>query len=174
MCVTEKLTVKELLEDKIKGLYSAENQLLHAIPKMAKGSHNPALQVAFREHLKETENQVARLEQIAELLDIQVSGKKCGGMEALIQEGAEALEEKGDDIILDLGIIGAGGHVEHYEMAGYLTVIGLAQTIEAGEVVTLLNQSLAEEKAADQKLRKIAATLMKTAPTEGLKVNTAG
>jgi ferritin-like metal-binding protein YciE len=87
-------------------------------------------------------------------------------MEGLIQEGAEALEEEGDETILDLGIIGAGSRVEHYEMAGYLTAIDLAARMKAGNVVSLLKLSLAEEEAAEQKLRKIGAGLIKTASTE--------
>ena len=164
--MADKNTVKDLLEDEIKDLYSAEKQLTKAIPKMAKGSSDPALQTALREHLKETEGQVTRLEEVATLLDIKPGGKKCVGMEGLIQEGAEALEEEGDETILDLGIIGAGSRVEHYEMAGYLTAIDLAARMKAGNVVSLLKLSLAEEEAAEQKLRKIGAGLIKTASTE--------
>jgi ferritin-like metal-binding protein YciE len=155
--------VKDLLADEIKDLYSAEKQLTKAIPKMAKGSNDPALQTAFRDHLKETEGQVARLEEVAKLLEIKPSGKKCMGMEGVIQEGAEALEEEGDETILDLGIIGAGSRVEHYEMAGYLTAISLAGRMSAGAVVTLLKQSLAEEQGAEKKLRTIGAGLIKRA-----------
>ena len=106
--MAEKKTVKDLLEDEIKDLYSAEKQLTKAIPKMAKGSHDAALAAAFKNHLKETERQVARLEEVGTLLDIKPSGKKCEGMEGVIKEGAEALAEDGDETILDLGIIGAG------------------------------------------------------------------
>jgi ferritin-like metal-binding protein YciE len=161
--MADKTTVKDLLEDEIKDLYSAEKQLTKAIPKMAKGSNDPALQTAFRDHLKETESQVARLEEVAKLLAIKPSGKKCMGMEGVIKEGAEALEEEGDETILDLGIIGAGSRVEHYEMAGYLTAISLAGRMKAVEVVTLLKQSLAEEQGAEKKLRTIGAGLIKRA-----------
>ncbi len=164
--MADKTTVKDLLEDEIKDLYSAEKQLTKAIPKMAKGSNDPALQTAFKYHLIETQGQVARLEEVAKLLEIKPSGKKCKGMEGVIQEGAEALQEEGDETVLDLGIIGAGSRVEHYEMAGYLTAISLAGRMRAAEVVTLLKQSLAEEQAAEQKLRKIGAGLIKTAPAE--------
>ena len=152
--------LKDLLEDEIKDLYSAEKQLTKAIPKMAKGSNDPALQDAFKGHLKETEAQVQRLEEIAEILAIKPSGKKCVGMEGCIKEGAEALSEDGDETVLDLGIIGAGSRVEHYEMAGYLTAISLAEQIGEKEVVGLLKESLAEEQGAEDKLRKIAATLL--------------
>jgi ferritin-like metal-binding protein YciE len=162
--MAEKTNVKDLLEDELKDLYSAEKQLTKAIPKMAKGSNDPALKEAFTSHLAETEGQIARLAEIGEMLDIKLTGKKCIGMEGVIQEGAEALEGEGDRTILDLGIIGAGTRVEHYEMAGYMTAIGLAQRMGASDVVALLKQSLAEEEAADKKLRQIASGLIKKAP----------
>src|SRR5580704_9531270 len=161
--MANKEVLKDLLEDEIKDLYSAEKQLTKAIPKMAKGSNDPALQDAFKGHLKETEAQVQRLERIAGILEIKPSGKKCVGMEGCIKEGAEALEQEGEETVLDLGIIGAGSRVEHYEMAGYLTAISLAQRIGAEEVVSLLKKSLAEEQAAEQTLRKIASGLIKNA-----------
>jgi ferritin-like metal-binding protein YciE len=163
--MSDKKTVKDLLEDEIKDLYSAEKQLTKAIPKMAKGSSDPALQTAFKDHLRETQGQVVRLEEVSKLLEIKPGGKKCMGMEGVIKEGAEALEEEGEASVLNLGIIGAASRVEHYEMAGYLTAIGLASRMKATAVVALLKQSLAEEEAAEQKLRKIAATLLTTAPT---------
>jgi ferritin-like metal-binding protein YciE len=162
----EKQTLKDLLEDEIKDLYSAEKQLTKAIPKMAKGSHAPALSAAFKAHLKETEQQVARLEEVGRILDMKPSGKKCEGMEGVIKEGAEALEEEGDETVLDLAIIGAGSRVEHYEMAGYLTAISLAERMGAREVVKLLQKSLGEEQAAEQTLRKIASGLLKGAAAE--------
>jgi ferritin-like metal-binding protein YciE len=164
--MADKEVVKDLLEDEIKDLYSAEKQLMKAIPKMAKGSNDPALQDAFKGHLKETEAQAKRLEQIATILEIRPTGKKCVGMEGCIKEGAEALSEDGDDTVLDLGIIGAGSRVEHYEMAGYLTAISLAQQIGEKQVVTLLKQSLAEEQGAEDKLRKIASDLLSSAPKQ--------
>jgi ferritin-like metal-binding protein YciE len=164
----DKKTVQDLLTEEIKDLYSAEKQLTKAIPKMAKGSNDQNLQAAFSAHLKETEEQVKRLEQAAEMLGISPSGKKCIGMEGCIKEGAEALQEDGDEKVLDLGLIGASTRVEHYEMAGYLTAIALAQTMAHSNVVALLRASLAEEQAADQKLRTIGAALLKGAPTEGV------
>src|SRR5580700_11126073 len=161
--MADKQTLKDLLEDEIKDLYSAEKQLTKAIPKMAKGAHDAALSTAFTNHLKETEQQVARLEEVGKLLDIKPAGKKCAGMEGVIKEGAEALEEEGNETVLDLGIIGAGSRVEHYEMAGYMTAISLAERIGAKEVVSLLQESLAEEQATEQTLRKIASGLIKNA-----------
>lgn len=164
--MANKNTIKDLLTDEIKDLYSAEKQLTKAIPKMVKGSNDPSLKEAFSAHLKETQEQVTRLERVGELLGIKVTGKKCFGMEGCIQEGAEALEEEGEDAILDLGIIGAGSRVEHYEIAGYLTAVGLAKRMGAADAVNLLMESLGEEQAAETKLRQIAAGLIRTAKTE--------
>jgi ferritin-like metal-binding protein YciE len=162
--MSELTTVKDLLESEIKDLYSAEKQLTKAIPKMAKGSNNQALESAFEAHLKETEEQISRLEKVAKLLETTPTGKKCKGMEGVIEEGAEALEEEGDENVLDLGIIGAGSRVEHYEMAGYTTAINLAKQLGNNEVVSLLSRNLSEEEAADAKLRKIGQQLLKQAP----------
>jgi ferritin-like metal-binding protein YciE len=162
--MSHKNSLKDLLSDEIKDLYSAEKQLTKAIPKMAKGSTDATLKAAFTGHLKETKDQVARLEQVAQLLGIKPTGKKCAGMEGCIQEGGEALEQEGNESVLDLGLIGAGTRVEHYEMAGYITAIGLAQSLGQAEVVGLLKQSLMEEEAADKKLRQIGSGLMKSAP----------
>jgi ferritin-like metal-binding protein YciE len=162
----DKKTVLDLLSDEIKDLYSAEKQLLKAIPKMAKGASDDELEAAFTAHLKETEEHVARLEKAAKHLGISPTGKKCIGMEGCIKEGAEALEEQGDKKVLDLGLIGAGTRVEHYEMAGYMTTISLAKRIGSNDVVSLLEASLAEEQAADEKLRKIGSAILKAAPSE--------
>src|SRR5580704_10965099 len=164
--MSELTTIKDLLEEEIKDLYSAEKQLTKAIPKMAKGSNNEELANAFEAHLKETEKQVGRLERVAKLLDTEPTGKKCVGMEGVIQEGSEALDEDGDENVLDLGIIGAGSRVEHYEMAGYLTAISLAKRVGQNDIVKLLSETLTEEEAAEKKLRSIAQTLLKSAPSE--------
>jgi ferritin-like metal-binding protein YciE len=162
--MADKKTVKDLLTDEIKDLYSAEKQLTKAIPKMAKGANDEKLRSALSAHLKETQTQVERLEEVAAILGISPSGKKCIGMEGCIKEGGESLAEKGDERILDLGLIGAGTRVEHYEMAGYMTAISLAQQLGKSDIVALLKSSLAEEQAADQKLRAIGAGLLKEAP----------
>jgi ferritin-like metal-binding protein YciE len=161
--VSELATIKDLLEDEIKDLYSAEKQLTKAIPKMAKGSNNEELSAAFEAHLKETEGQIERLEQVAKLLGTTTSGKKCKGMEGVIEE---ALDEEGDENVLDLGIIGAGSRVEHYEIAGYTTAINLAKQLGNDEVAELLGANLKEEQAADEKLRTIGSQILKQAPTE--------
>jgi ferritin-like metal-binding protein YciE len=164
--MSELTTIKDLLESEIKDLYSAEKQLTKAIPKMANGSNNEELASAFKAHLKETEGQITRLERVAKLLDTTPTGKKCKGMEGVIEEGAEALEEDGDENVLDLGIIGAGSRVEHYEMAGYTTAINLAKQLGNSEVASLLSDSLNEEEAADEKLRKIGQQLLRQAPVD--------
>ena len=164
--MSELSTIKDLLEEEIQDLYSAEKQLTKAIPKMAKGSNNEELSAAFTAHLKETEGQIKRLEEAAELLDIKPTGKKCKGMEGVIAEGAEALEEDGDEHVLDLGIIGASSRVEHYEMAGYTTAINLAKKLGNDQVVDLLTENLEEEQAADEKLRTIGDQILEEAPTE--------
>jgi ferritin-like metal-binding protein YciE len=161
--MSEPTSLKDPLEDEIKDLYSAEKQLTKAIPKMAKGSNDPELEAAFRSHLKETEGQVTRLEKVAEILETKPTGKKCMGMEGVIEEGAEGLDEDGDPNVLDLGIIGAGSRVEHYEIAGYMTAISLAEQLGETDVVKLLNASLAEEEAAEEKLRSIAKQILKAA-----------
>jgi ferritin-like metal-binding protein YciE len=164
--MADKNTIQDLLGDEIKDLYSAEKQLTKAIPKMAKGSTDETLKSALMAHLKETQDQVSRLERVGELLGIKVTGKKCVGMEGCIKEGAEALEEEGDSTVLDLGIIGAGGRVEHYEIAGYMAAISMASRLGQSEVVGLLRESLAEEEAAEKKLRQIGSGLLKSAPLE--------
>jgi ferritin-like metal-binding protein YciE len=171
--MSELTTVKDLLESEIKDLYSAEKQLTHAIPKMAEGSNDPELASAFKAHLKETEEQITRLEEVAKLLDTIPTGKKCKGMEGVIEEGAEALEAEGDNNVLDLGIIGAGSRVEHYEMAGYTTAINLAKQLGNQKIVSLLTQNLGEEEAADKKLRKIGDQLLQKAPTSEVSVGKA-
>jgi ferritin-like metal-binding protein YciE len=161
-----KKTVKDLLTDELKDLYSAEKQLTKALPKMAGGAKDTSLKTAFVAHLHETTGHVTRLEEIGRLMDIKLAGKKCVGMEGVIKEGAEALAEQGDDGVLDLGLIGAGSRVEHYESAGYKTAIILARRLGAHEVVDLLRATLDEEEAADAKLTEIAAELVSRAPAE--------
>ena len=135
---------------------------------MAKGSNDASLKEAFASHLKETQEQVMRLEEIGRLLDIKVTGTKCVGMEGCIQEGSEALEENGEDNILDLGIIGAGSRVEHYEMAGYTSAISLAKALGLTSVVKTLSTTLSEEVATDAKLSKAnESAIASTQKSEG-------
>ncbi len=149
-------TLKSLLEDQIKDLYSAENQLLKALPKMAKAASSQALREAFTGHLEETKGHVERIQAIAEMMDIKLGGKKCKAMEGLIAEGAEVLEEEGEDAVIDAALIGAAQRVEHYEMAAYTCAAAIAQQLDETEVVAQLEATLQEEEAADEKLGSIA------------------
>ena len=151
-------TLAELFADELKDLYSAETQLTKALPKMAKAAQTDALRKAFEMHLKETEGHVERLEKVCEQLDIKPRGKKCAAMEGLIEEGKELLEEDAEPTVLDAGLIGAAQKVEHYEMAGYGTAIAHAKQLGYAQAVSVLQKTLTEEKAADEKLTKIAET----------------
>jgi ferritin-like metal-binding protein YciE len=149
-------SLTQLLQDELKDLYSAENQLLKALPKMAQKASSRALKDAFTGHLKETEGHVARLETIGKKLDMKLSGKKCKAMEGLIEEGKEVLEEKGEPALIDTALIGAAQRVEHYEMAAYGVTRAMAESLGQKKIVELLQQTLNEEGAADKKLTKIA------------------
>lgn len=145
-----------LLEDEIKDLYSAEKQLLKALPKMANAADNVALRKAFTGHLKETKGQVARLDKVGKMLGIKLTGKKCKAMEGLIEEGKEVLEAEGPPQLIDAALIGAAQRVEHYEMAGYGTARAFAEQLGRDDVAKLLQQTLDEETAADEKLTTIS------------------
>lgn len=149
-------SLHELLVEELKDLYSAENQLVKALPKMAKGATSPELRQGFEDHLEETRQQVERLEQVAELLDASLKGKKCKAMEGLIEEGKDLLGEKADPAVLDAGLIAAAQKVEHYEIASYGTVCTWAKELGLTEVADLLGQTLEEEKATDEKLTELA------------------
>jgi ferritin-like metal-binding protein YciE len=149
-------TLEKLLIDELKDLYSAEHQITKALPKMVKGAASPDLQTALENHLKETEGQVARLEQIAEILGRSLKGKTCEGMKGVLTEGASVLEGIASGSVRDAGIISAAQRVEHYEMAGYGAVREYAALLGLTEVTALLDETLKEEKAADQKLTKIS------------------
>ena len=164
--MSAKTSLIDLLAEEIKDLYSAEKQLVKAIPKMVSGATDPELKSALVSHLNETKEQVTRLEAAAELLGVKPSGKTCKGMEGVIEEGAEALKENGPATLLDLNLIGAASRVEHYEMAGYMTAISLAEQLGEEKVVELLSESLSEENSAEEKLRDMAAILLEAAESE--------
>jgi ferritin-like metal-binding protein YciE len=153
-------TLSDLMTDELKDLYSAENQLLKALPKLAKKASEQKLKDAFTSHLAETEGHIGRLETIAEELGIKLTGKKCKAMEGLVEEGKEVLEEDGQGAIIDAALIGAAQRVEHYEMAAYGTVRGMAKELGLANVVKLLQATLNEEAAADKKLTSIAETVV--------------
>jgi ferritin-like metal-binding protein YciE len=148
--------LKELYIDELKDLYSAETQLVKALPKMAKSAASDELRQGFEEHLEQTKGHVQRLEQIFEALGESPKGKKCKGMEGLIAEGSEVAEEGYEGNILDAALIGAAQRVEHYEIAGYGTVRAMAEVLGEDEHVSLLTETLDEEKETDEKLTELA------------------
>jgi ferritin-like metal-binding protein YciE len=159
----EKSSLQELYIDELRDLYNAETQLVKALPKMAKAASNDQLREAFQEHLRETTEHVSRLEQIFEKLGEKPTGKKCLGMEGLVKEGSETMKEDYSDEVKDAAIIGAAQRVEHYEMAGYGTVRAFAELLGETEHVSLLEQTLEEEKQADEKLTQLAEEINPTA-----------
>jgi ferritin-like metal-binding protein YciE len=152
----QKSSLQDLYIDELRDLYNAETQLVKALPKMAKAAANPQLREAFENHLRETSGQVSRLEQIFEQLGEKASGKKCLGMEGLVKEGSETMKEDYSNDVKDAAIIGAAQRVEHYEMAGYGTARAFAELLGNDEHVSLLEQTLKEEKQADEKLMQLA------------------
>jgi len=158
--------LKSLLEDQIKDLYSAENQLIKALPKMAKAANSDTLKNAFDEHLVETKQQVERLQEIAETLGMTPGGKKCKAMEGLLEEGKEVMEEDGEEFTIDAGLVAAAQRVEHYEISAYGSARAIAERIGEAQVAELLQATLDEESAADKKLTSISeGELLPSAPT---------
>lgn len=153
-------TLEDLLTEELKDLYSAENQIIKALPKMAKTAQSQELRRAFEEHLEQTRQQARRLEQACEELGVSPRGKKCVGMEGLIEEGKEVMEEELDMDTIDAGLIGAAQKVEHYEMAAYGTAAAHARQLGFNKVVNLLGKTLEEEKATDEKLTKLAENMV--------------
>jgi ferritin-like metal-binding protein YciE len=152
-------SLRELFVEQLQDLYSAENQILKALPKMIKAASSEDLKAGFQEHLSQTEQQVKRLEQIFTGLDEDAEGKKCKGMEGLLKEGSELMSEDAAPEVLDAGLISAAQHVEHYEIAGYGTVRTYAELLGNQEAVRLLQTTLDEEKQTDVKLTKLASKI---------------
>src|SRR5688572_14492705 len=150
---------RDLLIHELKDLYSAENQLLKALPKMAKAANSEELQQAFQTHLEQTEEQIRRLEKIGKQLGETLKGKKCKAMEGLIEEGKEIMEEEGDPTMLDLALIGGAQKVEHYEIAGYGTARTIAELLGEDDVAAILQETLDEEGETDKLLTEIAMEL---------------
>jgi ferritin-like metal-binding protein YciE len=159
--------LREALVDEIKDIYNAEKQIVKALPKMVKGATSDELRVAFESHLDETENQVARLERVFELLDEKPRGKHCAGMAGILEEGSEILQEDAEDSVMDAMLIAGAQRVEHYEITAYGTVIAWAEALGFTEIAEVLGESLAEEKAADEKLSAIAESGINDAATAG-------
>jgi ferritin-like metal-binding protein YciE len=151
--------LKNLYIDELKDLYSAETQLIKALPKMAKAATSPDLRKGFEEHLEQTREHARRLELIFKGLDESPKGKKCKGMEGLIEEGGEMIDEDPGDEELDAGLIAAAQRVEHYEIAAYGCVRTYAELLDEGDAASLLEETLEEEKDTDQKLTKLAESI---------------
>jgi ferritin-like metal-binding protein YciE len=153
-------TLEDLLTEELKDLYSAENQIIKALPKMAKTAKSEELRMAFEEHLEQTKQQARRIEQACEELGVSPRGKKCVGMEGLIEEGKEVMSEDLDMDTADAGLIGAAQKVEHYEMAAYGTAAAHARQLGFNSVASLLDKTLEEEKTTDEKLTKLAENMV--------------
>jgi ferritin-like metal-binding protein YciE len=164
-------TLEELFIDELKDLYSAEKQIVRALPKLAKAASTPELQEALQSHLEETKGQVERLEQIAEIVGKKLTGKTCAGMKGVLEEGSEVLEEVEQGNVRDAALIGASQRVEHYEMAGYGTARDFAKLLGLEDVVELLERTLEEEKAADQKLTTISKSVNRQAKSSTLEAS---
>jgi ferritin-like metal-binding protein YciE len=149
-------SLRKLYIEELKDLYSAEKQILQALPRMAKKASNEQLRQAFNEHVEVTRMQVERLDRIFEMLGKSSRGKKCKGMEGLLEEGKEMMQEDMEDDVMDAALISAAQKVEHYEIAGYGTVRTYAQLLGEKEHVRLLQQTLDEEGNTDKKLTQLA------------------
>jgi len=149
-------SLQKLFVEELRDLYSAENQILKALPKMAKAARSPELKAAFQKHLEETKGQVERLDTIFEGLGKSPKGKTCKAMEGLVEEGSELMKEDADPAVLDAGLIAAAQRVEHYEIAGYGTVRAYARQLGQEEAVRLLQETLDEEGATDKSLTALA------------------
>jgi ferritin-like metal-binding protein YciE len=160
------MSLETVLLEELKDLYSAENQLLKALPRTAKGTNSPELKQAFLNHLEETRGHVVRLQQAFQILGKKAVAKHCKGMEGAIAEVKEALAEDEEGALLDAGIIGAAARVEHYEIAGYSASIAMAKTLGQTEVVNLLTQTLTEEQNASKLVMTLAKGILKQAKTQ--------
>ncbi len=149
-------SLKDLYVEQLRDLYSAETQLVDALPKMAEAAHHPELKQAFQEHLVQTRQHVERLERVFNDLSVRPGGETCEGMEGLLKEGKEMMKMKGAPEVIDAGLIAAAQRVEHYEIAGYGTVRTYAELLGFNEAMRLLERTLKEEEAADEKLTQMA------------------
>lgn len=152
--------LKELFYEQLRDLYSAENQLTEALPLMAEAATNAKLKAGFKTHLKETQNQITRLEQIFEAAGESPKGKTCKAMKGLVAEGQETIDEDMDPAVKDAALIADAQRVEHYEIAGYGTVLAYAKVLGEKDALALLKETIEEEKATDEKLTALAETLI--------------
>ncbi|HEV2147262.1 MAG TPA: ferritin-like domain-containing protein [Longimicrobiaceae bacterium] len=153
-------SLKDLYVEQLKDLYSAENQILEALPQMAEKASHPELRTAFQEHEQVTRDQVRRLEQVFDDLGAKPSGHHCKAMEGIIKEGEELMKKKADSDVMDAGLITSAQRVEHYEIAGYGTVRTYARSLGFDRQAELLQQTLDEEGSTDQRLTRLAEQLV--------------
>ncbi|WP_036137820.1 YciE/YciF ferroxidase family protein [Luteibacter sp. 9135] len=149
-------TIEDLFIHELSDIYSAEKQLTKALPRLARAASNPDLKAAFESHLEETHGQVERIDQIVELLDIKLKRIKCAAMEGLVEEGKEVIDEVEEGPLRDAALIGGAQKVEHYEIASYGTISAIAKQLGYADAIPLLQATLKEEKAADEKLTLLA------------------
>jgi ferritin-like metal-binding protein YciE len=162
------MALNDVLIDELRDMYSAENQLVKALPKLAKGAKNSELKSLFALHLDETKGQVERLREVFTILGEKPTGEHCNGMEGVIEEGADALEKNEEGPSFDSGIVGAALRTEHYEIAGYEAAIDMANTLGLSEVASLLTANLNEEVAAAKKIKAAARPIFKEAAAQPL------
>lgn len=160
-------TMQELLIDELKDLYSAEKQIIRALPKLAKATSSPKLQEALLGHLEETKGQVARLDKIGEIIGKKLTGKTCVGMKGVLEEGSEVLEDTEKGVVRDAALLSACQRVEHYEMAGYGSAREFSKLLGQTAVATLRDETLDEEKNADKKLSGISKLVNVEAKRQG-------
>jgi ferritin-like metal-binding protein YciE len=156
MAAKKEKTLNDLFEDGLKDIYYAEKKILTALPKMAKAAQTGELAAAFEKHHGETEGQVARLEQVFKILGEPAKGKKCPGIEGILEEGKEIMDEFKGMAALDAGLLSAAQAVEHYEISRYGTLIAWAEKLGLEDAIPLLQQNLDEEKATDKALTELA------------------
>jgi len=164
-------TLHNAFIDELRDAYDAEKQLTKALPKLAKAATNGKLRAAFETHLKETQGQIARLEQVFQSLDEPVRGKHCDGIAGIIDEGKSVMEEDFDETTMDACLIASGQRAEHYEMAAYGTLVAWAQVMGHTQAAKLLQQTLDEEKAADKKLSGLAEGGINQAAADGARAD---
>lgn len=155
------MALHDVLLDELRDMYSAENQLVKALPKLANGAKNPELKSLFAAHLEETKGQVLRLRKVFEILEEKPTGEHCNGMEGVIEEGKDALEKDETGPSFDSGIVGAALRTEHYEIAGYTATIAMAKTLGLKDVASLLNENLIEELTAAKKVLAAAQPILR-------------
>ena len=160
-------TLEELLVDELKDLYSAEKQIIRALPKIIKAVSTPELQEGLTNHLEETKGQVVRLEKIGEILGKKMTGKTCVGMKGVLEEGSEVLEDTAKGLVRDAALISACQRIEHYEMAGYGSARDFAKLLGQAKIADLLDETLSEEKNADKTLTGASKQVNTAAKREG-------